>query len=186
MRKHIFPALKLTILTLFFFSGVYTAVVWAIAQTAPNKGKGKTVLVEGRKYYTGIGQLITEDRYFNSRPSAVDYNAAGSGGSNKGPSNPEYLQTVLARIDTFLVHNPDVKRSEVPVELVTASASGLDPHLSLKAALIQVKRIARIRKITEQSLTDLVHRQVSKPVAGLFGPKVVNVLELNLALDKMQ
>lgn len=185
MKTNILPAIKMTIVTIVFFSGVYTAVIWGIGKLAPGGGKGQTVVVDGKKYYTNVGQTFTKDKYFNSRPSAVDYNSAGSGGSNKGPSNPEYLQLVQARIDTFLVHNPKVSKSDIPVELVTASGSGLDPHISEKAALVQISRIAEIRKVQEGALKDLVAKNTDGALMGLLGPKKVNVLELNLALDRL-
>lgn len=186
MKKQIFPAIKLTLITLLFFSGIYTIAVLAIAQAAPGKGKGNMVTRNGSRQYLDIGQRFTEDRYFNSRPSAVDYNAAGSGASNKSATNPEYLKAVAARIDTFLLHNPAVNRSQVPVELVTASGSGLDPHLSVKAAMIQVKRIASARKMNEAVLVNLVRQHTEQPMMGLAGPQVVNVLKINLALDQVK
>ncbi|MCF2489279.1 K(+)-transporting ATPase subunit C [Dyadobacter sp. CY347] len=185
MKTNIFPAIKLTIVTLVFFFVVYPAVVWAIAQLAPGNGQGEAVTAHGKKYYANIGQKFTEDRYFNSRPSAVEYNAAGSGGSNKGPSNPEYLTLVQARIDTFLVHNPGVDKKDIPVELVTASGSGLDPDISPKAAWVQVKRIAAVRKVSEDQIKQIIDSNTEKPLIGLFGPEKVNVLSLNLALEKL-
>lgn len=186
MKTNIFPAIKLTLLTLVLFSGVYTAVIWGVAQVAPNGGKGDVVTVNGKKYYANIGQTFTADQYFNSRPSAVNYNAAGSGGSNKGPSNPEYLATVQARIDTFLVHNPGVDKKEIPVELVTASGSGLDPDISSKAALVQARRIASARKVTQESVEQVIAENTEGPLLGLFGPEKVNVLKLNIALDQLK
>lgn len=186
MKKHLFSAIMLTVVTLIFFSGVYTLLVWGIAQAAPNEGRGEITETGGKRYYTNIGQTFTNDNYFCSRPSAVDYNAAGSAGSNKGPTNPEYLGIVQARIDTFLVHNPGIQKSEIPVELVTASGSGLDPHISPKAALVQVKRIAAIRKIPAGKLEELVAVNTEKPLLGLFGPEKINVLKLNLALDQIK
>jgi K+-transporting ATPase ATPase C chain len=186
MKTNIFPAIKLTIITLLFFSGVYTAVIWGIAQLAPNRGKGEVVTAGGKRYYANIGQTFTEDKYFNSRPSAVGYNAAGSGGSNKGPSNPEYLKTVQARIDTFLVHNPGVEKKDVPVELVTASGSGLDPDITSKSALVQVKRIAAIRKVSDRTIQQIIEENTKAPLLGLFGPEKINVLKLNLALDRLK
>ncbi|KAA6439330.1 K(+)-transporting ATPase subunit C [Dyadobacter flavalbus] len=185
MKTNIFPAIKLTALTLMFFSGLYTAVIWGVAQFAPNGGKGKMITVHGKTYYANIGQTFTEDKYFCSRPSAVGYNAAGSGGSNKGPSNPEYLAVVQARIDTFLVHNPGVGKKDIPVELVTASGSGLDPDITPRSALVQVKRIASVRKVSEEALVQLIARNTEGPLLGLFGPEKINVLKLNLALDQL-
>lgn len=185
MREHVFPAIKLTILMLVLFLGIYTIAVWGVARLAPNKGKGELVIQDGRSWYANIGQSFTDDRYFYSRPSAVNYNAAGSGGSNKGPSNPDHLKLIQARIDTFLLHNPGISRSQVPVELVTASGSGLDPHISPKAAAVQVKRIAGIRNISESTLNQLVLQNTEGPSLGLFGPPTINVLKLNLELDEL-
>jgi K+-transporting ATPase ATPase C chain len=168
------------------FSGVYTIIVWGIAQMAPNKGEGFVVSANGKTYYANIAQKFTDDKYFWSRPSAVDYNAAGSGGSNKGPSNPDYLADVQKRIDTFMVHNPGIKKSDIPSDLVTASGSGLDPDISIQGARVQVKRIASIRHIPEDKLDNLVTEHAEKPLLGMLGPEKVNVLKLNLALDQLK
>ncbi|MGV3601643.1 MAG: K(+)-transporting ATPase subunit C [Dyadobacter fermentans] len=186
MKQHILPAVRLTVVTLIFFSGVYTLAVLGAAQLFPNRGKGEIVEQNGKRYYANIGQSFTDDKYFNSRPSAVGYNAAGSGGSNKGPSNEEYLGMVQARIDTFLVHNPNVQKADIPVELVTASGSGLDPDISEQAALVQVERIAKVRNVPVQKLQDLVKAHIQGPLLGMFGPEKVNVLRLNLALDQLK
>ena len=186
MKTNILPAIKLTFVTLLFFSGAYTLLIFGVAQLAPNNGRGEMVVAGGKRYYANIGQSFTQDKYFNSRPSAVDYNAAGSGGSNKGPSNPEYLATVQARIDTFLLHNPGVEKREIPVELVTASGSGLDPDITYQSALVQVKRIASARKISEKALEQLIQTHKEAPLLGILGPEKVNVLSLNLALDEIK
>jgi potassium-transporting ATPase KdpC subunit len=183
MKEHILQALKLTFVTLIFFCIIYPLIVWGIAQfIGPNHAEGEK-LEHG---YVNIGQKFTLDKYFWSRPSAVGYNAAGSGGSNKGPSNPEYLAGVEKLADTFLLHNPGVKREEIPSELVTASGSGLDPDLSPAAARIQVQRIAKVRDISCERLLVLVERCTETPFHGLFGLGKVNVLKLNLELDKMK
>ncbi len=186
MKENIFPAIRLTLVCLLFFSGVYTLLVFGVAQFSTNKGKGETIAYNDKKYYANVGQKFTDDKYFYSRPSAVDYNAAGAGGSNKGPSNPDYLATVQARIDTFLVHNPGINKSAIPSDLVTASGGGLDPHISVQAAKVQVKRIAKIRGIAEPNLEELILTYTEKPLAGLFGPERINVLKLNLALDQLK
>lgn len=192
MTSHIFPALKLTLVSILFFVGVYALVVWGFGQViAPNGGKGEVVQYTtttgvAAYGYSNIGQAFTADQYFWSRPSAVDYNAAGSGASNKGPTNADYLAQVQARIDSFLVHNPAIKKSDIPVELVTASGSGLDPHLSPKAALVQVPRIAVVRNIPEDRIKMLIREHTEHPLFGLFGPSQVNVLKLNIALDQLK
>ncbi|WP_317897719.1 K(+)-transporting ATPase subunit C [Aurantibacillus circumpalustris] len=186
MKTNLFPAIKLTIVCLIFFMGIYTLAILGIAQFAPNSGKGEIISQNSKTYYTNIGQSFTVDKYFNSRPSAVGYNAAGSGGSNKGPSNPDYLAEVQARIDTFLVHNPEVNKSEIPSDLVTASGSGLDPNISAQAAMVQVKRIAKTRNMKEESVTQLIEQHTEQPLFGLFGTEKINVLKLNLALDNLK
>jgi len=187
MKQHILPAIKLTFVSIVVFVGIYTFLIWTIAQAGPNKGKGETVSENNKLIgYKLIGQNFTADKYFNSRPSAVGYNAAGSGGSNKGPSNPEYLKLVQDRIDTFLVHNPAVKKEDIPAELVTASGSGLDPDLSVKGALVQVARIGKARNIADNKITALVKQQIQGPLLGLFGTSKINILQLNIALDKLK
>ncbi len=186
MKNHISPVIRLTLGLLVILSVLYPMLVAAVSRLTPGGGDGVTIMAHGRVVgYANVGQKFTEDRYFNSRPSAVDYNAAGSGGSNKGPSNTEYLDVVKARIDTFQVHNPDVKKADIPAELVTASGSGLDPHLSPAGARVQVARIARVRHIPAARLRQLVDEQTEGPLLGLFGPPTVNVLKLNVALDAL-
>ena len=116
--------------------------------------------------YEIIGQKFTDDKYFWGRPSAVDYNAAGSAGSNKGPSNPDYLKLYRTGLIRFLVHNPGSKKEEIPADLVTASGSGLDPDISPAAAYVQVKRIAAVRNIAEEKLKTLVEQHIEKPLLG--------------------
>ncbi len=186
MKEPLLPALKMTLLMLVLFSGVYTLAVWGIAQFSPNGGEGKTISHNGKTYYENIGQKFTEDRYFWSRPSAVSYNAAGSGGSNKAASNPDYVKTVQARIDSFLAHNPSVTKTEIPVDLVTASGSGLDPKISPKAAKVQVQRIARMRNLPSEIVQALVAEHTEKPLLGVFGTERVHVLKLNIALDNLK
>jgi K+-transporting ATPase ATPase C chain len=191
MKTNIKQATILTLCCIVFFCGIYTVVVWGIAQFSPNSGKGEIIhypAVNGTvKYgYANVGQSFTADKYFWSRPSSVNYNAAGSGGSNKGPSNPDYLKDVKSKTDTFLVHNPGVKKSEIPAEMVTASGSGLDPNISPEAALLQVKRIANTRNLSENRINQLVEMHIQKPLFGLFGPSKVNILQLNIDLDQLK
>jgi K+-transporting ATPase ATPase C chain len=131
-------------------------------------------------------KILTEDRYFWSRPSAVDYNAAGSGGSNKGPGNPDYLATVQARLDTFLAHHPGHTCQSLPPTSSPRPAPGSTRTFHRKAALVQVARIAKVRGFSEEQLRQLVNEHTQGPLLGLFGTSTVNVLELNLALDQLR
>lgn len=184
MKKNLLIALKLTGVLVILCAVLYPLLIAGIGKATPGGGKGQTVSVNGKVVgYEKVGQKFTDDKYFQGRPSAVDYNAAGSAGSNKGPSNPDYLQIVKDRIDSFLVHNPGIKKEEIPADLVTASGSGLDPHISPAAAYVQVKRIASIRGLAEDKVRTLVDQQVEK---NLLGPSVVNVLKINIALDNLK
>lgn len=186
MKNTFLQSLKLSIICIICFSGVYTGVVYGVAQAMPNRGKGEMITANGKTYYANIGQQFKSEGYFNARPSAVAYNAAGSGGSNKGPSNPEYLADVQQRIDLILKENPEVKKEDIPVEMVTASASGLDPNISVRSAKLQIKRIAKARNIKAGELETLIENHTEEPLLGLFGPEKINVLKLNIALDKLE
>ncbi|WP_430612767.1 K(+)-transporting ATPase subunit C [Flavobacterium sp. JP2137] len=186
MKKNIISSFLLTLGCFVLLAVIYPLLIWALAQFAPNEGKGEVVRHQGKAYYVNLAQKFESEGYFWSRPSAVDYNTAASGGSNKGATNPEYLAAVEARITAFTRANPQVKRADIPVDLVTASGSGLDPDFSVRAAVVQVARIARHRKLTEQAVLAVIHEQVERPLLGLFGPEKVNVLRLNIALDQLQ
>jgi len=185
--KNLSISLRLTIVLIIICAGIFPLVVALAAKMAPGGGKGETIVVNGKVVgYANVGQKFTQDKYFWSRPSAVDYNAAGSAGSNKGATNPEYLKTVQDRIDTFLVHNPGIKKQAIPAEMVTASGSGLDPDISPASAYIQVKRIAAVRNLPEEKIQSLVAAHIEKPLLGILGPSKINVLKLNVALDEMK
>jgi K+-transporting ATPase ATPase C chain len=187
MKTNIIISLKLTLVLLIITSGLYPLLIAGVGKAAPGGGKGKTLSVSGHVVgYERVGQKFTEDKYFWGRPSAVDYNAAGSAGSNKGPGNPDYLATVQARIDTFLAHNPGIDKAQIPADLVTASGSGLDPDISPDAAKIQIARIARVRNIAPEKIEALVNEHIEGPLLGMFGPPKVHVLKLNIALDELK
>ncbi len=184
MKKNLLISIKLTLVMIVLCAVLYPLLIAGIGKTTPGSGKGETVSVNGKVVgYENIGQKFTDDKYFQSRPSAVDYNAAGSAGSNKGPSNPDYLQTVKDRIDSFLLHNPGVKKEEIPADLVTASGSGLDPHISPAAAFVQAKRVSANRNQPEDKIRTLIEAHIEKTI---LGPSVVNVLKLNIALDNLK
>jgi len=185
--KNLLTSIKLTVILIVICAGVFPLLVALIGKLAPGGGKGETITVKGKVVgYANVGQKFTEDKYFWGRPSAVDYNAAGSAGSNKGPTNPDYLKTVQDRIDSFLVHNPGIKKEDIPAEMVTASGSGLDPDISPASAYVQVKRVAIMRGLAEEKLKSLVDAHVEKPLLGILGPSKVNVLKLNVALDELK
>lgn len=187
MRQNIVPALRITLVCIVLFMGIYSLIIFAGAQLAPGRGKGETVNFNNKIVgWKLLGQKFTNDKYFWSRPSAVDYNAAGAGGSNKGPTNPDYLRQVEERIDTFLIHNPGIKKEELPSDLVTASGGGLDPHISVSGAYVQVKRVAKVRNLSIEKVRALVEKHIERPLLGLFGTEKVNVLELNIALDGLK
>lgn len=182
MKNHILSALRLTLVMLVIV-GIYLGIVYAGSKVLPTQGNAEIINYKGQKFYTNIGQEFKSPKYFHGRPSAVNYNAAGSAGSNKGPSNEEYLQTVQKRIDTLKMQNPEMHDVKVPVELVTASGSGLDPDISPEGAAYQAKRIAKERNIPLNKIESLIAKQTEK---SAFGPSKVNVLKLNIALDEMK
>ena len=185
--KSIVKDIKLHFTTLVLFGLVFPLLIWTIGLLFPKQSNGLPIYKNGELIgFENIGQKFYSDKYFWGRPSAVDYNAAASGGSNKGPTNPDYLADVEKRIEDFLAKNPEVKRSEIPSDLVTAPGSGLDPDISPQAALIQIPRVAKVRKLNKDLVRKLVEQHVEKPLFGLFGTEKVNVLKLNLALDMLK
>ena len=175
--------LGLTLLT-----GVaYPLAVTGTAQALfPRQAGGSVVEIAGRAAGSELlGQSFTSERYFHGRPSAtapVGYNGLGGAGSNLAPTNPALLEAVTGRVAEWRVDGGDV----VPIDLVTSSASGLDPHISPAAALFQVSRVAKARGISEADVRALVERHVEKRTLGIHGSPRVNVLRLNLALDALQ
>jgi K+-transporting ATPase ATPase C chain len=187
MKKYLLPSLMLTLVFIIICSLLYPLLIAGIAKFSRGGGKGETLSVNGKVVgYANIGQKFTDDKYFWSRPSAAAYNAAGSSGSNKGPTNPDYLADVKAHIDTFLAHNPTVKKEDIPADLVTYSASGLDPDISPAAAYIQVDRIAAVRKISKDKIIALIDTSIEKPLLNSIGVAHINVLKLNIALDELK
>jgi potassium-transporting ATPase KdpC subunit len=184
MKKYLLPSVKMTVVMLVLCCVIYFGLVTLIGKAAPGNGDGEKISVSGKVVgYERIGQKFTDDRYFWGRPSAVDYNAAGSAGSNKATSNSDYLKIVQEHIDSFLVHNPGITKEQIPAEMVTASGSGLDPHISPASAYIQIARVARSRGLGEAKVKKLVSEHIAK---NPIGPEVVHVLKLNLALDALK
>ncbi|MGY4384118.1 K+-transporting ATPase ATPase C chain [Pedobacter sp. UYP24] len=187
MKKYIIQSLRLTAVLMVLLCVVYPLIVAFAGGFSKGNGGGEKINRNGKVVgYALLGQSFTKPEYFWGRPSAVGYNAAGSGGSNKGPSNPDYLKQVSDRIDTLLKYNPGLIKSAIPADMVTASGSGLDPNISEQGAVIQIKRIAAYRKIEERKVAELVVENTNGPLMGMFGPSSVNVLKLNLALDALK
>ena len=169
---------------------IYPLVVTGIAQTAfPHQANGSLIVKDGNS--TGselIGQPFSDPRYFWGRLSATassPYNAAASSGSNYGPLNPALTEAIQARIDALKAVDP-ANNQPIPVDLVTSSASGLDPDISVAAALYQAPRVARYRGLAEEQVYSLVNRLTEGRQLGIFGEPRVNVLKLNLALDELR
>ena len=188
MKTYIIISLKLTALTMILFGIIYPGMITGLALlTGPDGGTGEHVRVAGRVVgFDRIGQSFVSPKYFHGRPSAVGYNAASTGGSNKGPTNPDYLAEVEQRINVLLEENPSIRREDIPVDLVTASGGGLDPHISPAAAKLQVSRIARERGMSEEYVRSLIDKHTEGPLWGLLGTSTVNVLRINLALDEQK
>lgn len=187
MTAHLRPALTSLILFTLITGVAYPLVVTAIAQLAfPFQANGSLIVRDGTVVGSAlIGQPFDDPRYFWGRPSATSpfgYNAAASSGSNLSPTNPALVSAVQGRVEALRAADPG-NTAPVPVDLVTASGSGLDPHISPAAALYQAPRVARERKLTPDAVRVLVERHTEGRFWGLLGEPRVNVLVLNLALD---
>jgi len=179
--------IKLHLLTVVIFGLLFPLLIWGVGLIFPHQANGLPIYKNNKLVgFQNIGQKFTSDKYFWGRPSAVDYNAAATGGSNKGTTNKEYLALVNTRIDEFLQKNPEIKRSEIPSDLVTASGSGIDPHISPQGAFIQIPRIAKERNLDSEAIKHLIDDNIENPLFGLMGTERVNVLRLNLALDELK
>lgn len=186
--KNLWISLKFTLMMCVVLTIGYVLILrLTAAVVSPNDGEAQVVELNGKVVgAANVGQMFTDSIYFWGRPSAVDYNGGGSGGSNKGTNNPEYLAEVEARINAFLKAHPYLKRKDVPAEMVTASGSGLDPDISPRGAEVQIRRVAEARGMSEDQVRKIVERTIQKPWLGLFGTYKINVLKLNVALDEAQ
>jgi K+-transporting ATPase ATPase C chain len=179
-------AVLFTIATMILLGGGYHVVLWGVGRLAfPSQAEGSLIrrndgTIVGSRL---IAQKFTRPAYFHSRPSAVDYNAASTGGSNYGPSNPDHLKAVRERLDAAMAQE-GIAASQVPSEMVTASGAGLDPHIPPSAAELQVSRVASARRVPVERIRELIRAHAEPPAFGFLGRARVNVLELNLGLDR--
>jgi potassium-transporting ATPase KdpC subunit len=187
MKTLIRPALSLFVLLTVVTGLAYPLLVTGIARVAfPDQAAGSLIVRDGKAIGSAlIGQNFSDPKYFWGRPSAtapMPYNAAASGGSNQGPLSPALTDAVTGRIEALKAADPR-HAGPIPADLVTASASGLDPHISPAAAAYQVARVARARGLAESEVAALVARHTEDRQWGVFGEPRVNVLQINLALD---
>lgn len=189
MFKELKPALVVFGLLTAVTGAAYPALITGIAQVAfPGQANGSLIVQDGKTVGSRlIGQTFSDPGHFWGRPSAtapMAFNAASSGGSNQGPLNPALEEAVKGRIEALKASDP-TQTAAIPVDLVTASGSGLDPHISVASAQWQAPRIARLHKLPEAQIRELIASHTEGRQLGVLGEPRVNVLELNLGLDKL-
>ncbi len=194
-KKNIKSAFLVSI-AMFIICGLfYPLVMTGLSQLIfPHQSNGSLVEYEGKIVGSKIiGQDFTDNKLFHSRPSAVNYNTytdkskysgIASGSENLAVSNPKLKERIEKDIDTFLKENPTVTKKDIPEDMITASGSGLDPHISEKSAYIQADRVAKANNLSKETVDKLIMENTSDKLLGVFGEKTVNVLELNLSLIK--
>lgn len=170
--------------------GIYPIAVWGVAQLAfPDQANGSLIMRDGRVVGSALlGQAFTDGRYFHPRPSAAGsegYDAANSSGSNLGPLSQKLMNRVKEHVEAYRSENDLSPDAKIPADAVTASGSGVDPHIGVKNAEIQAPRVAKARRMAEDEVLKLVRQHTEDPQLGLFGEARVNVLSLNLALDAL-
>jgi len=165
---------------------IYPLGITAIAQITMRCTANGSLIKDNGKIVGSklIGQEFTAPEYFYSRPSSAGYNAADSGGSNLGPSSKKLMSSVADRVKQVKAEN-NIKSKTVPADMVLTSASGLDPHISLENALLQLPRVAKARKISEDKIKKLISKNTDSDFIGIWGQSGINVLKLNLALDSL-
>ncbi|MGC8602210.1 MAG: K(+)-transporting ATPase subunit C [Desulfomonilaceae bacterium] len=181
-------SLVATIALAVILCGVYPALIWGIAQTLfPDKANGSLINRNGKIIGSKlIAQNFTDAKYFHPRPSSagdVGYDATSSGGSNLGPTSKKLIDLIRDRVEAYRMENNLPLNVKIPADAVSASASGLDPHISLKNALLQAPRVAKTRGIDEKALVEKIQANTEGRDMGIFGEPRVNVLTLNLSLD---
>ena len=190
VRRQILPALLMMVVLTVLLGLVYPLAVTGIAQaTMPSKADGSIITVNGHKVGSSlIGQNFADPKYFHPRPSAAGtdgYDAMASAGSNLGPTNPALLEAVKGRVEAYRTENRLANDVEVPIDAVTTSGSGLDPHISIANAKLQTARVSAERGLDPSKVAALVSRHTDGRSLGFLGEPGVNVLELNIALDAL-
>ena len=188
MWNQILPGLRINMFMTILFGIAYPLVITGISQVAfPRQANGSLIVSDGKVIGSElIGQNFTRPEYFQPRPSAAGndgYDATSSSASNLGPTNQKLIDRVKASVEKFRKENPDYT-GPIPADLVTASASGLDPHLSPDSTKAQAARVAKARSVSEDQIAQLIAEFTEPPSLGLLGEPRVNVLKLNLALDQ--
>jgi K+-transporting ATPase ATPase C chain len=186
MFKEIKQGILFTIVSMVLVGGVYHVAIWVAGQAVFSAQAEGSLIRRADGTVVGsrlIAQKFTRPEYFQPRPSGVDYNAASTGGTNYGPSNPDHLKAVQERLDA-LTKLEGVAPAQVPSEMVTASGGGMDPHIPPNAATLQAARVASSRKVDVSRVQELIAAHTEGPTFGFLGRSRVNVLELNLALDE--
>ena len=191
MKTQILTSIKIFAVLTVLCGVAYPLLVTGVAQLVfPEKANGSLIVHGGNVVGSGlIGQKFDQDNYFWSRPSATDYSAMPSGGSNLGPSSTKLKQLVDERTERWNTCNLDTGKEPIPSEMLLASASGLDPHITPKSAMLQIDRIAKARKFNDekiQQLIKIVNKQTELPQFSFLGESRINVLVLNLALDTIK
>lgn len=188
LRAQLRPALAMTLMLCLLTGVVYPGVVTALAQTLfPRQANGSLLTVNGKVVGSAlIGQAFTQPYYFHPRPSAAGagYDATASSGTNKGPTDRKLADTLVAQAIDAVIAADHATKGQIPADMVTSSASGLDPHISPANAMLQVRRVAAARRAPPASIEALVHAHVEGRQFGVFGEPRVNVLLLNIALDR--
>ncbi|MBE7126420.1 K(+)-transporting ATPase subunit C [Bacillus mycoides] len=182
------PIIRITFTFLVLCGLVYPLIVTGIAQAVMKDNADGSLIYNEKDEVVGsklIGQNFTDPRYFHGRVSSIEYKAEASGSNNYAPSNPDLAKRVEKSIAEWKEQNPTIPVTEVPIDLVTNSGSGLDPDISPKAASVQVDRISKLTNIPKEKLDQLIKDQTEGAALGLFGEDRVNVLKLNLELQKL-
>ncbi|WP_377866794.1 K(+)-transporting ATPase subunit C [Bacillus sp. R86525] len=182
------PIIRITFTFLVLCGLVYPLIVTGIAQAVMKDNADGSLIYNDKDEVVGsklIGQNFTDPRYFHGRVSSIEYKAEASGSNNYAPSDPDLAKRVEKSIAEWKEQNPTVPVTEVPIDLVTNSGSGLDPDISPKAASVQVDRISKLTNIPKEKLDQLIKDQTEGAALGLFGENRVNVLKLNLELQKL-